>query len=512
MPAKVVLTVVKGPLAGTKYRFDEQMLCIVGRAESCMLCLSGDAGEGVSRRHCILDIRPPYAYVSDLSSRNGTFVNERKLDAGKSQKRSAFALNDGDHLRVGGNVFEISLFSALLCRICGAELPEDITLSRFATRRVLCPECITAGRTLKASPSAKTVEFKICAVCGQRIASATGDPRDAGGKAWEERAGVFICRDCQSKRSGKSDTFRMPELEARACGGMPFISDYRILRRIGQGGMGIVFLAESVDTLEKTALKIMQPKLAAQEQSREDFIREAGNLRELRHPNIVELKNCGYTGEALYLAMEYCSEGTLQEFMTRLGHTLEVPLAVDLTCQILDGLEYAHNVRLEKYSILDNSTYTVSGLVHRDIKPSNIFLAYREGILTPKIADFGLAKAFDLAGMSDCTRTGDFSGTLGFICKQQFLNYKYARPEVDVWAAAATLYYMLTGRKPRSFMEQSVTDISIEFKRQPVPIRNVNPGVPQKLAELIDEALDDRVQLRFKTASQLLFALKDAVN
>jgi len=198
----------------------------------------------------------------------------------------------------------------------------------------------------------------------------------------------------------------------------------------------------------------------------------------------------------------------LREFLQRSGKTLDVSVALDLTCQILDALEYAHNVRFEQVSLLDGQTYTVNGLVHRDIKPANIYLTRAEGALFAKIADFGLAKAFDMAGISGCTCTGDFSGTLGFVSKQQFLNYKYVKPEVDVWACAATLYYMLTGQPPRNF--PNAMEVMRVFSKAPVPIREVNPYVPEKIAAVIDQALDDRETLHFKTADQLRFALEDA--
>ena len=106
---------------------------------------------------------------------------------------------------------------------------------------------------------------------------------------------------------------------------------------------------------------------------------------------------------------------------------------------------------------MDDKEHQVTGLVHRDITPRNIFISISEDIPSAKISDFGLAKAFELAGLSGNTRTGNFSGTLGFICKQQLINYKYARPEVDVWAAAAVLYYMLTGMPPRDFSGDDCT-------------------------------------------------------
>lgn len=503
MPAKVILLAVQGPIEGTKYRFDEQLLCMTGRAESCMLQLTGEAAAGVSRQHCMFDINPPYATLFDLESRNGTYVNGKKITGeDHPEKIKSRELKNGDLIRIGCNVFEIKLFPAAKCCICGNELPDDPPETAEDTQRIICADCLAQGRilpSLSPQPSAKTVKFNICRLCGARIASQT-----------QSSSCSFICEECRGRQDhDMMQTFHIPELESRG-GSMLIVKNYRAIKQLGRGGMGAVYLAEHVETLERVALKILLPEIASVEQCREDFMREANNLRELRHPNIVAMKECDYNSGSLYLALEYCSEGNLRDYLKRTDQTLAVPLALDLICQILDGLEYAHNVRLEQISFFDAQTYVVNGLVHRDIKPANIFLGRQDGALTAKISDFGLAKAFDMAGISGCTRTGDFSGTLGFIPKQQFLNYKYAKPEVDVWSAAATLYYMLTGRAPRTFGNQTLEVMHI-FNHPPTPIRELNPYVPEKVAQVIDLALDDRgEQLHFKSAAQLKFAIRDA--
>lgn len=499
MPAKVLLTALRGPIEGTKYRFDEPMLCMVGRAESCMLRLIDDAGDGVSRHHCLLDIKPPKASICDLGSRNGTLLNRERL--AQSETRQLFS---GDIIQIGQNAFEITLIEARKCYICGEEMPDEIATSNTRTSRIVCDACILGGREAHENTGSKNAAFQICSVCGQRIAS-----NQPSGQMWQEDCSSFICADCAQNQNYNGKTFRMPKMEIRRGKNMLQVNNFRVLNLIGRGGLGAVYLAENIQTLERVALKILLPEIAVEDQSRDDFIREAENLRNLKHPNIVELKECGYTGGALFLALDYCAEGSLREFMLRSGITFKLKTALNLTCQILDGLEYAHNVRLEQMSLLDAQFYTVKGLVHRDIKPANIFLTRLPGgELSAKISDFGLAKAFDMAGISGCTRTGDFSGTLGFIPKQQYLNYKYVKPEVDIWATAATLYYMLTGKTPRNFSDP--TDINRIFENAPSPIKSHNPYIPDEIAEVIDSALDDRQSFRFRSAYQLKSALQEA--
>lgn len=114
-------------------------------------------------------------------------------------------------------------------------------------------------------------------------------------------------------------------------------------------------------------------------------------------------------------------------------------------------MTYAHNAEIPAVKLADGSYGKGRGLVHHDLKPGNIFLTNVAGKRIAKIGDYGLSKAFDQAGLSGQTMSGDCMGTPCFTPRQQILNFKYARPEVDVWAAAASLYYMLTGEFPRNF-------------------------------------------------------------
>ena len=139
------------------------------------------------------------------------------------------------------------------------------------------------------------------------------------------------------------------------------------------------------------------------------------------------------------------------------------------------------------------------GVVHRDLKPQNIFLHNEGGERMVKIGDYGMAKAFDAAGLSGHTMTGALAGTPVFMCRQQVIDFKFAKPEVDVWAAAATLYFVLTGKFPRDF--QTGQDVWQTVLSQPTtPIRKRRLTIPRKLANVVDAALDDRRSLEFKNA------------
>ncbi|MDO0930243.1 hypothetical protein QQY66_00360 [Streptomyces sp. DG2A-72] len=128
-----------------------------------------------------------------------------------------------------------------------------------------------------------------------------------------------------------------------------------------------------------------------------------------------------------------------------------------------------------------------------------------------RLDDNGMAKAFDLAGLSGLTRTGTTAGTVAYMPRAQLISFKYAKPEVDVWATAATLYAMLTGTTPRDFAP-SADPILVVLQKRPVPIRQRNPSLPRRLAEVIDEALIDNPRITVTSADMFKRPLQEAVS
>ena len=150
------------------------------------------------------------------------------------------------------------------------------------------------------------------------------------------------------------------------------------------------------------------------------------------------------------------------------------------------------------------------GIVHRDIKPKNILLKTVNNQTVAKLSDFGLAKAFDKAGFSGVTMTGvNVEGSFNFMSKGQFINFKYPKPEMDVWSTVATLYYMLTGRYPKDFNGRDPMLTVLQTKA--LPIHEYNQNISHKLADLIDFALVDDPQIHFKNAIAFKNALKSII-
>jgi len=226
---------------------------------------------------------------------------------------------------------------------------------------------------------------------------------------------------------------------------------------------------------------------------------------------VVGLKESGYADETFFFTMEYCEGGSVVDLMAKRGvSTLPIGEAVAIILQVLDGLTYTHNAEIPNVKLADGSFVKGRGLIHRDLKPGNIFLANIGGKQVAKIGDYGLAKAFDQAGLSGQTMTGNAVGTPYFMPRQQVLDYKYAKPEVDVWAVAAFLYVMITGYSPRNFV--GLDPFRAVLDNDAVPIRDRTSAIPQPLATVIDRALIDNPEIYYKSAAEFKQSLLNSIS
>jgi serine/threonine-protein kinase len=497
MPAEVVLQVIRGKFKGKAYRFRERALCLVGRAEDCAIRLPGDADHRcISRHHCLLDVDPPEVRIQDFGSRNGTYLNGTKIgqraavegarDPGLEDV-SEWDLKDGDEVRVGSIVFQVRVLRPACCGRCGAELP-PAAQGGDAPAGALCAACrqADAGPVDRAGPA--------CPRCGKPL------PLPGGGGP----CGAGLCAACVE------DPRRLvEELLERARAGQPGLEalcGFTLVRELGCKDEGGVYLARNARTGERVALKVLFPRGAADRRTRRRFLREAQNTMALKHPNVVQLRDAGCCAGLSFMALEYCEGGTLLGLMRQRGGTLGLDEAAPLILQALDGLEYSHGVEVPFVPHDDGKWAPGRGLVHRDVKPSNIFLAGCGGDRRAKVGDYGLAKAYDKAEHSGDTLTGTLSGTPYFMPRQQVLGFKYARPEVDVWALAATFYYVLTGQPARDFGKANGW-MEVVLETPAVPIRQRLPALPARVAEVLDVALIDSPEIPFQTAACLKEAL-----
>jgi hypothetical protein len=450
MPSRIFLIVTAGSLPRSQYVFDERTTCLLGRDEDCDPRVPDDEmHRGISRLHCLLDINPPQIRIRDLGSKFGTFVNDTKIGQRQREEDRGKALFPERDLNDGDVV--------CLCD------PRD----------------------------GNPVIFRVAVHHEASAAGATERPAlDA------DRMGIAR-RLLDAARTGR------PDLRA--------IAGYTIERPLGEGSASAVYLARHEQSGDWVALKIMLPRAAATEQAIARFLREADNTRALRHRHIVVLRDAGCCDGVFFFTLDYCESGSVAGLMAEQGGTLAVEDAFDILLQALLALEYAHRAEVP-VRLADGTTITSAGLVHRDLSPDNLLLTGKGPSRMVKIADFGLAHAFDQAGLSGLSRTGTTAGKPAFLPRQQVVNFKYAKPEVDVWALAACFYFMVTGESPRDFPEdRDPWRIVLDCPAVPIRQRPLGRRVAADLAGVIDHALTERPAIGFATAGEFRRALLDAI-
>ncbi len=243
------------------------------------------------------------------------------------------------------------------------------------------------------------------------------------------------------------------------------ISHYKILERLGGGGMGEVYKAQDLKLGRFVAIKLLPADLTRDEEAKARFIKEARAASALQHHNICTIHEIDETEDGrLFLCMD-CYEGeTLKD---RIGRgALSVEDALDIAVQAADGLTKAHD----------------GGIIHRDIKPANLFIT-TEGMV--KILDFGLAK---LSGQTTLTKEGSTMGTVAYMSPEQTRG-EGVDTRTDIWSLGVVLYEMLTGQRPfRGDYDQAVVYSIVN--EEPEPLRSLKEGMPEGLASIVAQALE----------------------
>jgi serine/threonine-protein kinase len=268
------------------------------------------------------------------------------------------------------------------------------------------------------------------------------------------------------------------------------IADYLILRELGRGGMGVVSLALHQGGESIVALKTIIPAVVGTDRKVDRFLREARILEQLDHPNIVAFRAVGESNGQLFFAMDYVA-GTDATRLVMSAGPLAVGRAVRLVAQMLQALDYAH----------------AKQFVHRDIKPANLLVSVEADREVARLADFGLARVYQASQMSGLTMTGDVGGTLAFMAPEQITHYRDAGPPVDQYAAAGSLYYLLTGMYPFDLPADKQQCLLTILQDDPVPIQTRRADLPQELAAIVHRALAKDPAKRFRDVQALRKAL-----
>jgi beta-lactam-binding protein with PASTA domain/predicted Ser/Thr protein kinase len=259
---------------------------------------------------------------------------------------------------------------------------------------------------------------------------------------------------------------------------------YRVLERIGSGGMADVYCAEDMQLGRRVALKLLYRRFAEDEEFVERFRREASSAAGLQHPHVVQVYDRGEWDGTYYIAMEFLEGRTLKQIIREEG-PLDPERAIDIVIQVLRAERFAHK----------------RGIVHRDIKPANVIVD-DEG--NAKVTDFGIARA----GASDMTETGSILGTAQYLSPEQAQGHPVSARS-DLYSTGILLYECLTARVP--FDGDSPVTIALkQISEEPVPPSQLNPAVSPELEDVVLHAMAKDPAWRFADADEFIAALEAA--
>lgn len=433
---RIKLTVLSGPLKGLTQTFDPVPARIQigrGRNQDYVLRNEGQIDRGVSREHCILEISGATCLIRDNDSRNRVRLNGARVRCGE--------VHSGDRVRLSSNT-EIQV------EIQYTQSDDDLNAAT-----------VDYPTWLKEfEDDFEIIPWGPCLVCTH--------PRPLNGT---------VCPECRSLKTQEPQS----------------IPGYLLLRLIGHGGMGKVWLAEHRESNQLVAIKGIQPDRVISPVQISRFVNEAKYLNELKHPNIIQ-GAVGFTrlrrDSLLYFVMEYIPGVDSAALLKERG-PLSINLAVRITRDVLQGLAYAHERQM----------------IHRDIKPANVMVV--ESPWRVVLADFGLAYHVQESQVTRLTQSGDVGGTLAFMAPEQGWDMTRATFASDQFSTAATLYTLLSGRTIRRSLSNIVEELDAVRTQPILPIRRWRPTVPASLEAILQRALEVDPAQRFPNVQALANAL-----
>jgi eukaryotic-like serine/threonine-protein kinase len=455
---RVLIAVIAGPHQGQVFTFTGHDTFLVGRSKRAHFRLP-EKDEYFSRIHFLVEVNAPRCRLMDMKSTNGIYVNGKKVLTAD--------LAHGDRIEAGQTVLQVS-FADDEVKPVSEQPPADVsapaTVAYLPAQPLDGPAPPQAATTMPSLAGAPAIACRVCAaVAGRDL------PAELPAHPW------LLCQSCQDQVRA------LPQS----------IPGYQLIRELGRGGMGIVYLAVRRTDGLVVALKTIQPAGDVSSQEVQRFLREASILRELDHPGIVACRDLGAANGQLFFAMDFVRGADAGRLLKAQPGPWPIARAVYLACQVLATLEYAHS----------------RGYVHRDIKPANLLVTPVEEGEEVKLVDFGLARLYQSSPLSGLTLEGQIGGTTPFMAPEQILNFRESKPPVDQYAAGATLYNLLTRHYvhdfPKSFQERMLKILQDD----PVPIRRRRPEIPAPLADVIHRALARDEGERFASVAPFRKAL-----
>lgn len=267
------------------------------------------------------------------------------------------------------------------------------------------------------------------------------------------------------------------------------ILNYRIVRHLGSGGMGSVYLAVNTNIDQQVAIKVLRPEVARNAALRARFKQEAEMLCSLDHPGIVKFLNYVETAEGVFLIMEYVKGMTLEDFISKKNGLIVESKAYPLICEILDAFAYAHS----------------KGIVHRDIKPANIIIQDDGHI---KIMDFGIAQIVSEANVTDSKA---IMGTPAYMSPEQIYG-KDIDARSDIYSIGVLIHNMLTGRAPYDSTLLTAQEIKRRVVKDNMPrMVETYPYISDKIQAVVDKATQKVPEARYQSCMEMKSAVKKAI-
>jgi serine/threonine-protein kinase len=273
----------------------------------------------------------------------------------------------------------------------------------------------------------------------------------------------------------------------------PVVPGYIIQDEVGRGAMGVVYRARRKKDGETVAVKTILPAISPSQKTLARFHREVDILERLDHPHIVRFYQAGAVRGVVFFVMEFVQGSSASKRVKGQG-PFPLPTVVRLGCQLLEALAHAHDC----------------GFVHRDVKPGNMLLTGPSGSETLKLADFGLARAYEASAMSGLTRSGQSGGTPEFMPPEQVRSFRAAQPYADQYSAAASLYYLVTGQHIYERADSTVELLAQILQEEPIPLRPgpPHPALAGPLGGVIRRALARQQEDRFPDVRAMQGALR----
>lgn len=443
---RVIIEVAEGPHRGQTFTFEGHDTFLVGRSRRAHFRLPPE-DRYFSRVHFLVEVNPPSCRLMDMGSKNGTFVNGKRV--------SLVDLNDGDTIQGGHTVLRVRVI-------------EDAPRSQSSEDSGPAPLITPPRRTTSdsrpiplppPSPPRKS-DVEACRACAAPLAA----PSPAG--EWP------LCDQCR-------------DLARRAPQPFP---GYRVIRELSTGGdASSTYLAITQADGRTAALKVFTPCGKVSTEAMERFLRAAAPLKLLSHPYIAGLREIGDIHGRPVAVSDFIRGMDVGQLVAEKGPRSESE-AVELICQLLEALDQAHT----------------EGFVHRGLKPTSLRVT-PAGML--RVVGFGLSGLFrtsDLSGLSLQQRAAKW---LPFTAPEQVTRFREARPAADQYAAAALLYFLLTGKQLYDFPPALPDCMLMVLQDAPVPLRRRRPEVSPLLAEVVHRALSREPDARFADAASFLQAL-----